>query len=498
MQIPRDYNGSRQHNSNNDFQHNDNRYTMSSQNYVSPSTQCGNFRDGSNYDVDRNNLRRNFITHNNQYSQQIDDIRNQNNSSQPNNSSNRENSYDFPNYHASHNESQSHNSLCRNSFLRQLRSIPAFDGESRKDLMNFLDIGNTLNAFARNEAEYCEFIMQVCIQLRGHAKSVITDDPDWHRIKENLLKQFSYLNNRDLTNSKIESLSQNKNESLLEYADRTRKLLLEKNQCYNHLTNDQRIDHDRAIRKAFSRGIGNFSLRDRVSLRGSSSLEDAISCALEFDYDSTNSVHRSEYFCKFCKSPGHRENDCRKREQGNFQMGQLISALQTLGAGKSSNYRDNNNSNNRGGQSSSWNVSNSTQFNNANSNSNYGRRNDFNNGGFSRNNYSNNDYSNYNRSNGNNANYSRNNSSDYGGNTNRQWNNGNQNNQSTNNYNRNNTNSNNNFGNQNTNNQTTRTNNSQGKFQNFVTNENVAPNFHQMYPSNNAGQHYSSSSNSEN
>lgn len=323
-------------------------------------------------------------------------------------------SYDnYFEYNQNNNRSRRLDNECRGTFLRQLRSIPSFNGESRQDLMNFIEIGDTLNSFSRNEAEYCEFIMQVCLQLRGMARAIITNDPDWNKMKQDLLEQFNYLTDRNVTNSKIENLRQEKNETLNQYADRTRKLLLEKNQAYNNLTFDQRIDHDRAIRKAFSRGIGNLTLRDRVLLRGSSSLEKAISCAFEFEYDSTNTIHKSEFLCKFCKAVGHREFECRKKEEGGSQMNQLITALNNLGMG---------NSNHRGRNS----ESNSSQNNNSRQNVSSGRNFNSNNNRNNSNNYQgNNRNTNYNGNNGNYVNNDNNNNrqNNYNGNNNRQTNN---------------------------------------------------------------------------
>lgn len=302
---------------------------------------------------------------------------------------------------------------CRKTFLRQLQTIPVFKGENRDSLMTFLDVGDTLNAFVQNHSEYCEFMMQVCLQLRGSAKSCISNNADWDTIKSNLLKQFRYLSNVDITNSKIENLKQDKNESLQKYADRSRKLFDEKNQLYFDLPQELRHEHDRCIRKAFARGIANTTLRERVLLRGANSLEEAICFALEFEHENDNTVHKSELFCKFCKNSGHRQNECRKKEQSNTQIGQFVSALQSLGLGNKSNNNNRNFKGNKSGQN--WNNNNNGFRNNNNNDSN-------NNNGYSQNNS--------NRPNPNNNN--RNNNYNNNG-PNRNYNNGSNNNRNPNN-----------------------------------------------------------------
>lgn len=128
---------------------------------------------------------------------------------------------------------------CRKTFLKHLDSIPIFTGDTRERLMNFIEICDILDKYAINDAENEEFLLKITLQLRGEARSAINlNDIDWLSTRENLLKQFHYLSNRDILNSKIENLKQERNETLIQYSDRTRKLLTEK---IDHMINSQRI-----------------------------------------------------------------------------------------------------------------------------------------------------------------------------------------------------------------------------------------------------------------
>lgn len=411
------------HQSNNNFSQNprQNDDGINEQNYPR-SMEIQNQQSSNNYNNDNNN-QRNTTYDNSQSTRQY--FSRQENFGQNNNPSR--------NYTPNHQNIGQHNDSisftennCRRTFLRQLQTIPTFKGENRDALMAFIDVGDTINAFVQNNAEYCEFMMQICLQLRGSAKSSISNNADWNEIKSNLLNQFKYLSNADITNSKIENLKQDKNESLQKYADRSRKLLLEKDQLHFDLPHDLRLEHDRCVRKAFARGIENMTLRERVLLRGSRSLEDAISCALELEHESASVIHKSELFCKFCKNSGHRQNECRKKEQNNSQIGQFVSALQSLGLGNlSNNYRSNNE--NRPGQNNRYNNNNNFRNNYNNNNRNYGSNSDNNNGFRSNNNNSN--YNNNNNNNGNNYNNNNNYRNNSGNNSNRV--------NSNNNYNRN-------------------------------------------------------------
>lgn len=96
-----------------------------------------------------------------------------------------------------------------------------------------------------NEYEENEFYEQMALQLRGEAKQILTDlrEQNWPRIKDKIYIQFKHLTNKDILNSQLENLKQEKDESLTKFAERARKLLQEKNAAYKYLTEDQKIEH---------------------------------------------------------------------------------------------------------------------------------------------------------------------------------------------------------------------------------------------------------------
>lgn len=152
-------------------------------------------------------------------------------------------------------------------------------------------------------------------------------------------------------------MKQEKDESLVKFAERARKLLQEKNSVYKTLTEDQKREHNRAARKAFSKGIQNQALRKRLITRGASSLEDAI----EAESDELYEIPRNELFCKTCKITGHREIQCRNKNSNNNNLSTLISALQSFGSNNRFNRNNRNNNFNRFNQS--WNDFNSNRSN---------------------------------------------------------------------------------------------------------------------------------------
>ncbi|XP_055308449.1 myb-like protein I [Sitodiplosis mosellana] len=281
----------------------------------------------------------------------------------------------------------------RKSFIERLKLIPVFKGESYKTLQEFIGVSDTLFASISNNAEQDEFIQTIFLKLRNEAARIINyNNPNWNEIKQDLLNEFSHLLNKSIINSTLENLRQGNSESLIDYAQRTRQCLNEKLNAYQIITPEQKEDYDRLARKAFARGIIDAKLRDRLFTRGSNSLQDSIAYAIDAENETINNIHSSELFCKYCKTIGHREKDCRKK-QNQSGIGQLINALQStrLWNNNSNNF---NSSNNFNRQNNNNNFNNQSQnYNNQNWNQNYQNNNrDYSN---NNNNYNQNNNRNY-------------------------------------------------------------------------------------------------------
>lgn len=232
----------------------------------------------------------------------------------------------------------------RDTFLRRLRCIPKFNGESYAQLKEFMEVSESLYISCDNEAEETEFYQQMLLQLRGEARTVVTsiNNPDWEKIKGKLLKYFSYLSNKEILTSQLENARQEENESLNAFADRVRRMLREKNATYSFMTEDQKQEINRMARKSFSKGVLNRSLRNRLVTRGTTSLEDAIAYAIEAENDSINDISPTELYCRKCDRSGHRFKDSKNANNDNSEMNRLISALRSL----SNQNRPNQNRNN--------------------------------------------------------------------------------------------------------------------------------------------------------
>lgn len=253
----------------------------------------------------------------------------------------------------------------RTTFLKRLKGIPSFEGDTYKELKKFITKADTLYQYARNKSEEDEFFQQMMFQLGEEPRNLLItmNDPSWETIKQKLMKHFSYLSNKEILTSQIENLRQEKDESLTKYVERVRQLLREKNSTHSFMSEDLRKEHDRVARRAFVNGIKDRKLQNVMIIRGSKSLEDAITHALEAENDAFNQIPRSDLYCRSCKTTGHRESNCRNKDKES-KLDPLISALRAI---------TNLNGNNRN-QNPNWNRNfNGGRNFNGNRNSNWNR-----------------------------------------------------------------------------------------------------------------------------
>lgn len=108
--------------------------------------------------------------------------------------------------------------------------------------------------------------------------------------------------NKDIVNSKIENLRQEKDETLNQYVDRTRKLLQEENTIYKNLTEEQREEHNKIARRAFSIGVKDPKLKERLQIHGATSLESAIAYSIETENYISNQIADRETYCVYCRN----------------------------------------------------------------------------------------------------------------------------------------------------------------------------------------------------
>lgn len=161
-------------------------------------------------------------------------------------------------------------------------------------------------------------------------------------------------------------------------------MLKDKNLTYSFLSEDLRKEHDRTARRAFTNGLSNSKIGNIMTIRGSNSLEDAFTHALQVENDEVHKINGNELICRFCKRIGHRESDCRGKNKDDNGISSLVTALRAI-ACPSINTRQNLYQNTNWNRNSNRNRYSPTNrnYNNYNNNNNYNRNggmNNYNNG----------------------------------------------------------------------------------------------------------------------
>lgn len=198
------------------------------------------------------------------------------------------------------------------------------------------------------------------------------------------MTRYGYLCNKNVITTQLENLKQNKDESLTDYSERARKLLRTKAAMYSHISKEQRDEYNRSASRAFMRGLNNFGLRQRVTTRGATSLENAIENAIDMELDTVNQVTNNELFCRSCRIVGHREKDCRRRNNNNDALTVLANAFRNMNNMNFNRRNDFLPRNNQQFRNMSRNMGNRPNFSNQfrNGNPGYGSNNNFGSSGY--------------------------------------------------------------------------------------------------------------------
>lgn len=188
-------------------------------------------------------------------------------------------------------------------------------------------------ASATIDEEKKELFEHMLLKANKEARRIITqfDTFNWKQIKKEILTHYAHLCNKNLITTQLENIRQNEKETLTEYSERARKLLRTKNAMYSHLTQEQREEHNRIAYKAYMKGLTDNKLKERVVTRGANTLDMAIENAIDMELDTQNQLKPNELYCRNCFTVGHRERDCRRKNNGGNAILNLVTAMRNVG-----------------------------------------------------------------------------------------------------------------------------------------------------------------------
>lgn len=412
-----------------------------------------------------------------------------------------------------------------NDLEKSLGDLPSLTDQSIEKLKSFIRMSTIIWTDLRNADERRKFMRR--IKLKVIPCSWISEEDlgnanTWQQIRTFLENGLKRELNPQKLRARVNALSQNIGEKLTDYAKRAEDLMRDYEVLHGNQMNDTlRSTIELQIKEQFENGIFDRKTRDAMTMAATEKLQASINLALRIQARKEEGIQANEIICAYCSKRGHRQIECRTRQEHLCQSNaaaatssepfctkcqfrghtsrdcRMITTQRSDNANRNQN--NNNNSNNNRGNN---NTSNNSNNNNSNYNNNSGggrynnyRNNDGYNGGNnnsnnsnnnngynnSGNNFNNNRYNNnnngYNNNGGNNNNYSRGNNN-YGNNN---YNNQNQNNNGGQRYNNNNgfnnsnngnnNNNNNNSGNSNNNNNNNNAGNNQRTVRNVESNQ---------------------------
>lgn len=204
-----------------------------------------------------------------------------------------------------------------------ISAIPLFDG-SKKEIKNFINICNLYDSQLKAEDKPL-LLTIIKTKIIGEALTIL-QPLDTHKTWQELSKAISSklvgTPSYDVAHQNLATSTQGKNETIEQFANNIRKKLSTLNNASKSISenvNDITIlnkTHEILAKNTFQENINDFKIRLIVIAAKCSSLEDAITLAIQREIlsNSLNIKH-----CSFCKTSGHTFDECLKKSNASQQ-----------------------------------------------------------------------------------------------------------------------------------------------------------------------------------
>lgn len=242
-------------------------------------------------------------------------------------------------------------------FEAELSKITIFNGQDEDILSKFITTATIAESKIENEQQKNSFVDEIMRKTTIEVINIIHayNGDNWIAIVQAIRNKYKHLQrSSDVLRSQIESLKQAPDESLHNYTERARKLVLER--CRIHNSDEMIAEISHMAAKSLKRGLNNPKVREIAKHRATTTLDEVIRDCLEIESDINNEppkIPSSELFCIFCKKPGHRLSSCRRKPlEGDDQiLERILTAIMNMNVesndGQNPNdHQSNNNENN--------------------------------------------------------------------------------------------------------------------------------------------------------
>lgn len=243
-------------------------------------------------------------------------------------------------------------------FEAELSKITIFNGQDEDTLNKFITTATIAESKIENQQQKNSFVDEM---MRKSTKEVINiihayNGDNWIAIAQAIKNKYKYLQrSSDVLRSQIENLKQAPDESLHNYTERARKLVLER--CRIHNSDEMKAEISHMAATSLKRGLNNPKVREIAKHKATTTLDEVIRDCLEIEAEISNEppeIPSNELFCIFCKKPGHRLSSCRRKPlEGDDQiLERILTAMINMNEESNdgqnqndnqSNYNENNN-----------------------------------------------------------------------------------------------------------------------------------------------------------
>lgn len=222
----------------------------------------------------------------------------------------------------------------RPEYREILKSIPDFDGEKHRDLDNILHASELAFANADTPDELNAFYLTLKLHLKGHVYKTIYSDStskSWEDIKGILNRDFAYLKpDKNLINKQLETSRQAENETIEVFSKRILAQANKKRSSYNVFTPEQEEDLNELMIKTLMNGVKTERIKNKLSFFSFSKFPEYVSKAMELERSMETEVLNREYYCNHCNRNGHREINCKSKQEQTTSINQLTKLFNGL------------------------------------------------------------------------------------------------------------------------------------------------------------------------
>lgn len=209
--------------------------------------------------------------------------------------------------------------LVGNDLERSLGDLPSLTDQNIEKLKSFIRMSTIIWSDLGNLDGKRKFMRR--IKLKVTPCSWISEEEldnanTWPQIRSLLENGLKRELNPQKLRTRVNALSQNVGEKLSDYAKRAEDLMRDYEVLHGNQMNDTlRSTIELQIKEQFENGIFDRKTREAMTMAATEKLQASINLALRIQTRREESVQANEIICAYCSRRGHRQVECRTRQE---------------------------------------------------------------------------------------------------------------------------------------------------------------------------------------